>query len=147
MCVRVYICSVHTQKFLMERTSLVSDNQDLSLCHGAPPKLPTSSDICILLNYKASEHMWRSQTITMLQFFNWLPREYLPWRSAPPNASTVSPLNLPSLIITFRSPDTQFFFGHEGGAVWDQGSLFSPKIVFSSKIQYSVSEFFIGMQM
>ena len=65
MYVRVYICNAQMQKFLMERTSPVSDNQDLSLCHGAPPKLPTSFDICILLNYKASEHMWRSQTITM----------------------------------------------------------------------------------
>ena len=30
-----------------------------------------------------------------ITIFNWLPPKYLPWRPAPPNASTVFPLNLP----------------------------------------------------
>ena len=154
ICVRVYICSVHMQKFLMERMSPVSDNQDLSLCHGASPKLPTSSDICILLNYKASEHMWTShcEGLKRSQCYNFLTGSSLnislDGPHPRPNASTVSPLNLPSLIITFRSPDTQIFFrtwGGEGGSLGRGVSIFPQKNSFKNPI--FCIWVFIGMQM
>ena len=80
--------------------------------------------------------------------FNWLPPEYLSWRPAPPNASTVSPQNLPSLIITFRSPDTQIFFrtwGGEGGSLGRGVSIFPQKNSFKNPI--FCIWVFIGMQM
>ena len=52
-------------------------------------------------------------------FFNWSPPKNVSRLAPPKNASTGPPLNLVRMRITLRSSDTQIFYDHRGGPVWD----------------------------